>query len=620
MGSIAISSPKALLRTCRRLRKQGHYTEAGELLADALRRNVLDAPDILHAGRMIERLDEHTNATCELRISVLGQCTTSWIVPALAATARGRRQIAHVEDSDYDNVYQGLSSLNPNVDAVVLLPWSQRLFGGPDRAPSSRLKDELEFWQRAWSMMAKHAKARLIKVGYDWVDCGARGHHLGAADSGKIDLVRRLNSMLRENLPEGAYFVDLEQISGTIGRDRFYDRRQYYWTKQPFSDEGVVRLAEYLWSGVRATFMGPKKVLVLDLDNTIWGGVVGETGPLDVELGETAAGEAYRDFQRLVKELADLGCLIAVCSKNNPKDAREPFELNPNMLLRLGDITAFEASWKPKVAAIRRISTVLELGLDTFVFFDDEPAEREHVRQALPDVEVVDVPDDPADYRQALLHGLWFEAVRTTDEDRLRTKQYRIEGERRQSRSSLETLDDYLCSLDMIGEVDEINENSLERVVQLIGKTNQFNLTTRRHSRDFIVGLLSRPETVGLTLRMRDRFGDYGLVSVIIAVCDDSNTSNKLRIDTWIMSCRIIGRTAEQFLFNALLDHSKMLRYSELIGEYVPSKKNAIVADLYDRLGFSKCSESFAGDIRFKVTTTSASIAPTFIRASDTVT
>jgi HAD superfamily phosphatase (TIGR01681 family) len=415
MDSQDVCSPKAIFSTSRRLRKEGQHTRAGVLLTDALRRGLLDAEGVLHAGRTIRQLDEQTDAGSDYRVSILGQCTTSWLVPALTATARGHSHTVFIEEEDYDNVLQGLSSLDPTVDAVVLIPWFQRLFGESDRDSSTRLRDELEFWQRAWALLAAHPDARLIQVGYDWIDSGARGHHLGAANGGDVDLVRRLNNLLRKNLPDGAFFVDLEQISGTLGRERFYDRRRYCWTKQPFSDEGIVRLAEYLWSGIRATFTGPKKVLVLDLDNTIWGGVVGETGPLGVELGETAAGEAYLDFQRIVKELADRGCLVAVCSKNNAEDAREPFEKNPDMVLGLDDLAAFEASWKPKVDALRTISATLRLGLDTFVFFDDNPAEREHVRQALPEVEVIEVPDEPADYRKALLAGLWFEAVRMTD-------------------------------------------------------------------------------------------------------------------------------------------------------------------------------------------------------------
>ena len=313
-------------------------------------------------------------------------------------------------------------------------------------------------------------------------------------------------------MPAGAFFVDLEQISGTVGRELFYDQRRYYWTKQPFSDAGVVRLAKHIWCGIRATTVGPKKVLVLDLDNTLWGGVVGELGPLGIELNETPAGEAYRDFQRLVKGLADRGCVLAVCSKNNPDDAREPFTENPDMILGLDDIAAFEASWESKAIAIQRISSTLKLGLDSFVFFDDEPAEREEIRQALPEVEVVDVPEDPADYRQALLSCLWFESSGITEEDRLRTEQYRSELYRSESQSLTGSVDEYLQSLEMTAQVDPVEESNLDRVVQLIGKTNQFNLTTRRHTREAVSTLLIQPATIALALRMQDRFGDYGLV------------------------------------------------------------------------------------------------------------
>ena len=591
MDAPSASKQKALFRRCRQLRKQGDDEAVAELLVDALRRYRLDAEGVLHAGRMLSQIDEAAGNIPRYDVSILGQCTTSWIVPALTAVARGRGQQLHVDDVDYDNVLQEASVLDPKTDAVVLVPWTQRLFGESIQPAAERIDDELGFWQGVWAILAKRGDLHVVQVGYDWTDAGASGHHLGSLSGGEIDVIRRLNDRLRERLPAGTYFVDLEQVSGSAGRDTFYDRRRYFWTKQPFSDAGVVRLSEHLWAGLRAASLGPKKVLVLDLDNTIWGGVVGEVGPLGIELGETPAGEAFRDFQQLARSLADRGSLIAVCSKNNPDDAREPFEKNPDMVLTLDDIVAFEAGWAPKADVVRDMAARLRLGLDSFVFFDDDPAERELIRQVLPEVEVVEVPEDPARYRQALLDGLWFESVSVSDEDRMRTQQYQVERQRQQSRDLSGSVEDYLHSLEMRGAIGAINEYSIERVVQLIGKTNQFNLTSRRHSRDAVVAKLDNPETVALTLRLRDRFGDYGLVSVIIATGDRSANASDLRIDTWLMSCRVIGRTAEQFLFNALVNEAKSRGSSRLVGEFLPTKKNAVVAGLYERLGFSKCDD-----------------------------
>src|SRR5262249_9586515 len=202
----------------------------------------------------------------------------------------------------------------------------------------------------------------------------------------------------------------------------------------------------------------------LDLDNTLWGGVVGETGPLGIRLGDGPDGEAYTAFQKHVKRLTERGVVLAVCSKNNDADAREPFEKNSQMVLSLDDFAQFEASWDPKATAIRRISKSLQLGLDSFVFFDDNPAEQEHIRQALPEVTVVPVPEDPAEYIRTLDAGLWFEAVELTEEDRVRAEQYRVERRRRDTEAQFDSLDDYLASLEMVGDLRQIDEFDMDRV------------------------------------------------------------------------------------------------------------------------------------------------------------
>src|SRR5262245_5939867 len=266
-------------------------------------------------------------------------------------------------------------------DVVTLLPWSKRLLDpGTQRSASERLQDERDFWERAWRLVTDRFGARIQQVGFDWVGPGASGHSLSGTTDGDVWLVRQANQLLRDSLPAGASFCDLDQIAGMMGREDFYDPRRYYWTKQPFSDAGALRLCDHLWAGIRAVLYGPKKVLVLDLDNTLWGGVVGETGPLGIELGEGPDGEAYRSFQRHLKQLAQRGIVLTVASKNNDTDARGPFLENRGMVLSLNDLAHFEAHWNPKARSLERTAEVLQLGLDSFVFFDDNPAEREHIR------------------------------------------------------------------------------------------------------------------------------------------------------------------------------------------------------------------------------------------------
>ena len=604
-----------LFKSARLLRSKGRGEEAALSLRDGLRRGSFSVEGIEKAGRHIAGfLDD--SAAPKLEVLVLGQCTTHWVSTCLTAVAWGCGASVHTSDGQYDNVIQELmsaASSGRRYDAVVLLPWHERLLGGDAGDSATRLDEELAFWQQAWNIVTTQMSSRLVQVGYDWVSPGALGHHLSGRQQGPVQRVRKMNDMLQTALPTSAFFVDLDQASGVMGRDRFYDARRYVWTKQPFSEAGAVRLAEHLWAGIRATITGPKKVLVLDLDNTLWGGVVGETGPMGVEVGEGAAGESFKAFQLYAKALASRGVLLTVSSKNNPDDAREPFEKNPALPLKLTDFAAFEASWEPKSVAIARMARTLQLGLDSFVFFDDNPAEREHVRQMLPEVEVVEVPEEPAQYIRALEAGQWFEAVDITAEDTERTGQYRAEAQRRSLQENFTSMDDYLTSLAMRGEVQAINDTDLPRVVQLLGKTNQFNLTTRRHSLEVVRDMLASPQAVGLTVRIADRFADYGLVAVLIGVDEPGASVPTLRVDTWLMSCRVIARTVEEFCLNSLVNAARSLGYARLVGDYLPTKKNLLVADLYDRLGFRRTGESPDAGVRYLLDIGSAAHATTFV-------
>lgn len=554
-----------------RLRKEGRIDEGLRLLRDALRRRQVDVASYERAGRLIAR--ENPGG---VKVRVLGQCTTAWIPPVLTAVAHERATPMTVKDGDYDNILQELGR-GEAADVLVLIPWTQRLLAGDDM--QAAIDGELAFWEAAWAM---RGPVKLVQVGYDYTGPGPAGMTLSGLGGERVARVRAMNAALRARLPAGAAWVDLEQVVGNVGRERAYDPRQYHWTKMPWSAEGIVALCRALHASIRALTTGPKKVVVLDLDNTLWGGVVGETGPMGVAIRETPDGEAFRAFQTYCKGLTKRGVLLAVASKNNPPDAREPFEKNPDMVLKLGDFAGFEASWDPKALALQRLAKTLRLGLDSFVFFDDNPAEREHIRQALPEVEVVEVPEEPAFYVRALEEGSWFEAVGLTAEDAARAQQYQAEAERRSAEESFGSLDAYLTSLEMVADVREVDDADLERVVQLLGKTNQFNLTTRRHGTDVVDALRKDPRAIAMSVRLADRFGDHGLIAVMFGVPEDEET---VRVDTWLMSCRVIGRTVEQFSWAKFLEAARARGYRRVVGEYLPTAKNAQVAELYEQLG-----------------------------------
>ncbi len=593
-NDVEAASSTSALSTARQLRKAGQIDKALRGLALAIRAGELSAEDLEKAGQFLRKAwDQQGYPAGTLSVLLLGQFTTNWLGTVLTAAAWGRGVALRISEGQYDNVIQELMAPALQSDppqAIVLLPWHQRLLGKADeRAANEAIADELAYWRQCWQLATGQLGAKLVQVGYDLPLPGPLGYHLAGLGEGAIERVRQANHQLRAELPPGAYFVDLDQIAGQMGREQFYSSRRYYWTKQPFSEVGTQRLCEHLWAGLRAVTTGPKKVLVLDLDNTLWGGVVGETGPLGVGLGEDAAGEAYRAFQKYCKQLAQRGVVLTVASKNNDQDAREPFEQNPAMALKLDDFAAFCATWDPKALSIQRTAATLRLGLDSFVFFDDNPAEREHIRQALPEVEVVDVPEDPALYIAALQAGLYFESLPLTDADRQRSDQYRVEAQRRTLEQSFGSMDDYLASLKMLGDPRDLDDADMPRVVQLIGKTNQFNLTTRRHSEADVRALLAQPRSVGLTLRMEDRLGEHGLISVLLAGAD-AQDPDTLNIDTWLMSCRVIGRTAEEYFFSVLVERARELGYAKLRGQYIRTAKNQLVEKLYDRLGFAQVS------------------------------
>lgn len=609
---------RSCLAESARLLQAGQATDALANLRDPLRRGRWDAQPVLRAGHVVaEALDAETGADPPLRVHVLAQCTATWLLPALTAVAWGRGAAVACTEGEYDNVLQGAMLLEHGdaaPEVLVLLPWHQRLLGPGDRSGAERVDDEVAFWQHVWEQAAQR-NARIVQVGYDWTGVGAAGAFLAGDVERRVGLVRSVNQALRAALPAGAYLVDLPIVSGEMGRRVFYDQRNYFWTKQPFSQRGLVHLAEYCWAGVRAVTTGPKRVAVVDLDNTLWGGIVGETGPLDVALGESPVGEAFRSFQRYLRDLTARGCVLAVASKNNDADARGPFEQNPNMLLTLEHIAAFQANWDTKDVQIQRIAEELRLGLDSFVFVDDNPFERELVRGTLPEVEVVELPEDPADYVRAVEDGLWFESTGLTGEDAVRARAYVTERKRTEVQKAFTSLDEYLGSLEMVGDVRPISAEDMQRVVQLHAKTNQFNLTTRRHPAEAIQQALASPDTIGLTLRARDRFGDYGLIAVLLGVPCGTTKPKALRIDSWLMSCRVIGRTIEEFFFRTLVGEARAHGYICVHGEYRPTAKNGLVADLYPRLGFTALDTADDEATHYRLALDGYAPPPTFVTA-----
>ena len=346
----------------------------------------------------------------------------------------------------------------------------------------------------------------------------------------------------------------------------------------PLYGEPVARLlaAKQGWSA---------KCLVLDLDNTIWGGVIGDDGLDGITLGQgSAAGEAFLAFQKYARDLAKRGIILAVCSKNEEVDALSPFERHPEMLLRRSDIACFVANWRDKAQNIRAIAEHLNIGLDTLVFVDDDPFERNLVRSELPMVQVPELPNDPARFANCLVDAGYFESFAITDEDRHRTEFYQANATRETLRAKSADFSAYLRDLGLELVWRRFDKVGLSRVVQLINRTNQFNLTTRRYTEEDILEVMRDEKALGLQFRLLDRFGDNGTIAIVIGRLLDGAD---LMIDTWLMSCRVLGRQVQEATLHVVVDEAKRLGARRILGEYRPTAKNGIVKNHYAKLGFS---------------------------------
>ncbi len=332
-----------------------------------------------------------------------------------------------------------------------------------------------------------------------------------------------------------------------------------------------------------------KKCLIVDLDNTIWGGVIGDDGLENIQIGiGLGIGKAYTEFQQWIKKLKDRGVIIAICSKNNEKIAKEPFEKHPEMVLKLSDIAVFIANWDNKANNIRQIRSILNISFDSMVFLDDNPFERNMVRQNIPDIFIPELPEDPAEYLEYLYGLNLFETASYSLNDADRTKQYQIESQRTSFKARYTNEVDFLMSLHMESEINQFNPFNTPRVAQLSQRSNQFNLRTKRYSESDIEEISSDKRFRNFCFTLSDKFGDNGLICVIIL---EKRSDKILFIDTWLMSCRVLKRGMENFALNIIVKYAIANGYKQIIGEYIATPKNEIVKDHYVNLGFCKTED-----------------------------
>jgi FkbH-like protein len=407
-------------------------------------------------------------------------------------------------------------------------------------------------------------------------------------------MVEALNRTIADWAAEGAVvLVDIARLAEMVGLETWHEPGHWHASKLPFAPALIPLYADMVARTLAAVLGKAKKCLVLDLDNTLWGGVIGDDGLAGIKLGQgSAIGEAFVAVQGMALTLRARGVVLAVCSKNEEDAARQPFREHPDMVLREDHIAVFQANWTDKAANLRAIAETLNIGVDALVLLDDNPAERMQVRDALPLVGVPELPDDPALYPQALAAAGYFDTVTFSAEDRARADYYQGNAQRAEALSASGNLGDYLASLGMVCTIGRVDPVTRPRVAQLINKSNQYNLTTHRYSESEVEAVERDPARHAVQIRLVDRFGDNGIISVIIA----DKAGEAWTIDTWLMSCRVLGRRVQEAALAHLVAAAAAEGATHVIGRYIPSAKNRMVAEHYSTLGFTLVETTAAGE------------------------
>lgn len=550
------------------------------------------------------------------RLAILSNATIDMLVPALVASAARYGIALEVIQPAYDQVAQEAltpdSKINSSNPDAVLMALDYRALPlrnciGDSEAAEATVRGALGYLQALRNGIKANSNAVCIfqtfappvEQLFGSLDRAMQGTMRSMIDGINRDLVL-------DSVNSGDVLLDVATLSETVGLAEWHNTPLWNLGKFSFSDEMIPIYADHVARTIAAIRGKSRKVLVLDLDNTLWGGVIGDDGLMGIKVAQgDARGEAHLAVQKLAIDLRKRGIVLAVSSKNTDEIARLPFEQHPEMLLKLEHFAVFQANWQDKATNIQAIAEELSLGLDSIVFLDDNPVERGLVRKLLPQVAVPELPEDPAWYARTLAAAGYFEAIAFAEEDLKRAGFYQDNAKRAALQKQIGGVDAYLASLDMTITFQPFDEMGRARIVQLINKSNQFNLTTRRYTEPEVAEAENDPSVFTLQVRLADIFGDNGMISVVICRPDHEDT---WVIDTWLMSCRVLGRKVEQMVLNEILGHARTAGIRKLIGEFRPTDRNKLVVDHYAGLGFSQTAHEAGGATRWQLLVDDAAV------------
>jgi FkbH-like protein len=561
---------------------------------------------LMHSFSQLKKnLKKDFSGCKKIRLAVLGDSATQFLVQALRGEGFEKSFDLETWEADFNQVERQVFDASSELfefkpQIVIIFHSAHKLLAKYNKlspAEYSTLADErLQLIGTLTSTITSALKAKVIYYNYAEINDSVFGSYASKTEPAFLFQLRKLNYELMRwaSTQPDFYLCDLSSVQNQFGKSSSFQPSVYINTEMVLSIDILPAVAARTIEIVAAISGSFKKCLVVDLDNTMWGGIIGDDGLENIQLGSLGIGKAFTEFQYWIRKLKNRGIIIAVCSKNTESIAKEPFEKHPDMVLRLEDIAVFIANWDTKVDNIRQIQAILNIGFDSMVFLDDNPFERNIVRENIPGITVPELPEDPAEYLEFLYQENLFETTSFSSEDAERTKQYQVEAQRTVVQKSFANEDEFLQSLNMVSVVEPFNKFNTPRAAQLSQRSNQFNLRTVRYTEADIERSISEANLFSFTFTLEDKFGDNGMICVVILKEADQRS---LFIDTWLMSCRVLKRGMENFVLNTIVRHAKEAGYDFIKGEYIPTAKNEMVREHYSNLGFQPSGEYWLLDV-----------------------
>jgi FkbH-like protein len=527
-----------------------------------------------------------------LKVALLGDTATQFLATAVKGMGIDRGYNINLFEAEYNQVEQQILDSTSdlyrfNPDYLIVFQSAHKLLEKHSLL-CPEMQEQLANERLSFvSQICQSLSAKIIYFNYPEIEDTVYGSYSNKVSSSFTYQVRKLNVGLMDLTRQynNLFICDLSGLQNKFGRNYMFASNIYVSTEMVLSIDAIPYVASRVIDIIAAAQGKFKKCLILDLDNTLWGGVIGDDGLEGIQLGHgLGIGKVFTEFQMWIRKLKQRGIIICICSKNNEEIAKEPFQKHPDMVLHLDDIAVFMANWETKVDNIRNIQQILNIGFDSMVFIDDNPFERNIVRENIKDITVPELPEDPADYLEYLYSQNLFETAVYSENDKDRTKQYQIEAQRVSLKKSFSNESEFLQSLGMVSTVSGFTKFNIPRIAQLSQRSNQFNLRTVRYTEADIQNFANDNKIIGLSFTLEDKFGDNGLIAVVIMKPLDQDS---LFVDTWFMSCRVLKRGMEIFTLNTMVERAKAAGYKRIVGEYLPTAKNVMVAEHYTTLGFS---------------------------------